>query len=158
MIEHARRDGPFDRQAGRRPIENDTPRFLEVYLGSFSGPSYGVYWEGTTLVYESFESGYQRRQQVLLSPSHAQWRRFWRSMDQLGVWEWAERYEPGDRFEPKSVIRDGTYWSLTLAHADRAVESCGDNAGPDARDLDESRVFAGFCEAVTRLTGGCEFA
>jgi len=141
-----------------RRIDEDAPSSLEVYLGSFNGLSYGVCWEGRALVYESFEPGYQRRQQLLLSPSHAQWRRFWRSMDQIGVWEWADRYEPGARFEPGSVVRDGTHWSLTLAHADSAVESSGDNAGPDTRDLDESRVFARFCEAVTRLVGGREFA
>ena len=141
-----------------RPIDQDGPCSLEIYLGSFNGPSYGVCWDGTTLVYESFEAGYQTRQQLLLSPSHAQWRRFWRSMDQLGVWEWADRYEPGARFEPRSVVRDGTHWSLTLANGDRAVASSGDNAGPDGRDLDESPAFARFCEAVARLVGGREFA
>jgi hypothetical protein len=139
------------------PIDGEAPQSLEVYLGSFNGFSYGVCWDGTRLVYENFEPGYQRRQQLLLTPSHAQWRRFWRSMDQLAVWQWGERYEPGDRFEPEDVVRDGTYWSLTLVHAGRAVESSGDNTGPDARDLDESSAFAGFCEAIARLTGGCEF-
>jgi hypothetical protein len=141
-----------------RPIEEHAPRSLEVYLGSFTGPSYGVCWDGTKLVYESFEPGYRRRQQILLSPSHAQWRRFWRTMDEIGVWEWAEWYEPGERFEPGTVVRDGTHWSLTLAHAHRAVGAAGDNAGPGARDLDESPVFAHFCEAVARLVGGREFA
>jgi hypothetical protein len=142
----------------RNPIDEEAPRFLEAYVGSFNGFSYGVCWDGTTLVYESFEPGYQRRQQLLLNPSQAQWRRFWRSMDQLAVWEWGKRYEPGERFEPENVVRDGTYWSLTLVHGGRAVESSGDNSGPDARDLDESSAFAGFCEAIARLTGGCEFA
>lgn len=141
-----------------RPIDQNAPCSFEVYLGSFNGLSYGVSWDGTTLVYETFEPGYQMRQQLLLSPSHAQWRRFWQSMDELGVWEWADRYEPGVRFEPGSVVRDGTHWSLTLANADRAVESSGDNAGPDGRDLDESPAFAHFCEAVARLVGGREFA
>jgi len=144
--------------AAPHPIEDDAPRVLEVYVGSFSGASYGVCWDGTTLVYESFEPGYRRRQQLLLAPSRAQWRRFWTSMEELGVWEWAERYEPGTRFEPTTVVRDGTHWSLTLAHGDRAVESSGDNAAPDGGDLDESPGFAHFCEAVMRLVGGREFA
>jgi hypothetical protein len=139
-------------------IEACAPRALEVYLGSVNGRSFGVCWEGTELAYESFEPGYQGSQQVRLSPSQAQWRRFWRSMDQIGVWDWATRYEPGERFEPRSVVRDGTHWSLTLANADRAVESSGDNASPDACDLDESRVFPRLCEAVARLVGGREFA
>ncbi len=137
---------------------SELPLAFEVYIGSFSGTAYGVWWDGERLVYESFESGYEGRQQLALSPSQAQWRRFWRSMDQIGIWEWAKRYEPGERYEPESVVRDGTHWSLTLADAGRRVESSGDNAGPGARDLDESRVFDRFCEAVARLVGGREFA
>jgi hypothetical protein len=145
-------------QGVTQPSEADAPAYLEIYLGSFNGPSYGLSWEGRTLVYESFEPGYRRREQVLLFPSHAQWRRFWRSMDRIGVWEWDEWYEPGVRFEPATVVRDGTYWSLTLAHAERAVQASGDNAAPGAGDLDESPVFARFCEAVARLAGGRDFA
>ena len=139
-------------------IDDQGPLALEVYLGSVNGSSYGVWWDGERLVYESFESGYARRRQLLLVPSQAQWRRFWRTMDQIGVWGWAGRYEPGERFEPESVIRDGTHWSLTLADAGRYVESSGDNAGPDAGDLDEGPVFARFCEALARLLGGRVFA
>jgi len=131
---------------------------LEVYIGSFHGPAYGVWWDGRRVVYESFEPGYMRRQQLLLSPSQAQWRRFWRTMDRIGVWEWAKRYDPGERFEPDSVIRDGTHWSLTLGDGGRQVESCGDNAGPDAGDLDEGPVFSCFCAALARLLGGRVFA
>jgi hypothetical protein len=139
-------------------MAEQAPITLEVYLGSVTGPSYGVWWDGEGLLYESFEPGYRSRQQLLLSPSQAQWRRFWRTMDQLGVWQWAERYQPRERFEPAGVIRDGMHWSLTLAEADREVESCGDSAGPDPGDLDEGPVFERFCEAISRLLGGRAFA
>lgn len=141
-----------------RPIGEHAPLAFEAYIGSFQGTSYGVWWDGGRLVYESFEPGYKRREQFLLSPSQAQWRRFWRSMDQIGVWEWLTRYEPGKRFEPEGVVRDGTHWSLTLAHEGRRVESSGDNAGPNDCDLDESRPFGRFCNAVARLLGDREFA
>ena len=36
--------------AAPHSIEDDAPRSLEVYVGSFSGASYGVCWDGTTLV------------------------------------------------------------------------------------------------------------
>ena len=55
------------------------PRALEVYVGSFGGPSYGVWLDGGRLVYESFLPGYEERRQVVLSPSQAQWRRFWQT-------------------------------------------------------------------------------
>ena len=139
-------------------MNEDAPLEFEAYLGSFAGTSYGVWWDGETLVYESFEVGYERRQQLLLSPSRAQWQRFRRSMDEIGVWGWAARYEPAERFEPDGVVGDATYWSLSLAYAGRQVETSGDNAGPEGRDLDENPGFARLCEAVTRLLGGLQFA
>jgi hypothetical protein len=133
------------------------PAEFGVYLGSFADTSYGVWWDGDQLVYESFGSGYQDREQLRLSPSEAQWRRFWGTMDEIGVWRWRARYEPGERFEPRAQTRDGTHWSLTFAYAGRRVESSGDGAGPDAVDLDESSPFAVLLEAVSRLIGGRPF-
>lgn len=133
------------------------PRALEVYVGSFGGPSYGVWWEGSHLVYESFLSGYEERRQVVLVPSHAQWRRFWQTMDRIGVWVWDRRYEPSERFEPADQIRDGTHWSLTLARGDRSVQSSGDSRGPDSDDLDDSGPFGELTGAISRLAGGRPF-
>lgn len=134
-----------------------TPEVLEVYIGSFSSPSYGLWWDGHQLVYESFISGYEERRQSSIVPSDAQWRKFWRTLEEIDVWSWNERYEPGERFEPAGVVRDGTHWSLTLAHAGRRVESAGDDGGPGATDLDESVRFDAFVGAVSRLTGGYAF-
>lgn len=74
------------------------------------------------------------------------------------MWEWAERYEPGERFEPAGVVRDGVHWSITLGHNGRSVQSSGDGAGPSARDLDDSAVFDAFTEAVSRLVGSRAFS
>jgi len=134
-----------------------TPAELEVYLGGFAGTSYGVWWDGDQLVYESFGIGYRDREELRLSPSVAQWRRFWRTVDEIDVWRWRARYEAGGRFEPRSQTRDGTHWSLTLAHDGRRVESSGDSTGPDAADLDESAAFGAFLDAVSRLIGGRPF-
>jgi hypothetical protein len=98
------------------------------------------------------------RRQVLLTPSTAQWRRFWRTMDSIGVWSWLGRYKPGERFEPLELVRNGTHWSLTLAHGDFRVESCGDSGGPDSVDLEESERFVAFLDAVSRLIGGRTFS
>ena len=133
------------------------PRALEVYVGNFGGPSYGVWWDGSRLVYESFLSGYEERRQVVLAPSQAQWRRFWQTIDRIGVWAWGTRYEPSRRFEPPEQIRDGTHWSLTLALADRSVQSSGDSRGPGSDDLDDSGPFGEFSRAVSRLVGGRPF-
>jgi hypothetical protein len=138
--------------------DEPTPDVFEVYIGSFSSPSYGLWWDGKQLVYESFVSGYEDRRQVYVVPSRAQWNRFWRTMETIEVWSWKDRYEPGGRFEPKGLIRDGTHWSLSLQHGDHRVESAGDNSGPGPTDLDDGARFDAFAEAVSRLTGGNQFA
>lgn len=138
--------------------DEPTPEVFEVYIGSFSLPSYGLWWDGRQLVYESFVSGYEDRRQVYVVPSRAQWNRFWRTMETIDVWSWKDRDEPGGRFDPKGLIRDGARWSVTLQHGDRRVESAGDNSGPASTDVDESARFDEFTEAVSRLTGGYQFA
>ncbi len=138
--------------------EQPSPDVLEVYIGSFSAPSYGLWWDGKQLVYESFVSGYEDRRQVSIVPSAAQWARFWRTMDEIDVWSWKHRYDAGRRVEPNALVRDGTHWSLSLRQGDRQVESAGENSGPGAIDLDESVRFDAFAEAISRLTGGYRFA
>ena len=133
------------------------PAALEIYHGGFGGPSYGAWWDGEQLVYESFDESYEALEQTRLAPSAAQWQRFWLSIEQLRVWGWAPRYEPGERFEPAGVVRDGVHWSLTLEHAGRRVESSGDGAGPDAGELDDSAGFDGLLDALSRLLGGRAF-
>jgi hypothetical protein len=135
-----------------------TPDEFEVYIGSFATPSYGVWWDGEQLVYESFADGYDAREQTIVSPSRAQWTRFWRTMDEIDVWSWNERYEPSRRFEPTAPIRDGTHWSLALRHGEQQVESSGDDAARGSNDPDLRAGFATFAEAVSRLTGGYPFS
>jgi hypothetical protein len=134
-----------------------TPAELDLYLGCFADTAFGLWWENDHLVYESFGRGYNDREQQRLSPSEAQWLHFWRTMDEIDVWRWHARYEPGKRYDPPDETRDGTHWSLTLARAGRRVESSGDGAGPDAIDLDESARFSALLEAVSRLVGGLPF-
>jgi hypothetical protein len=119
---------------------------LEFYIGSFSSPSYGVWWDGRQLVYESFVSGYEQRRQVFMNPSGAQWARFWQTMDSVSIWDWADQHEPG-------ALRNDTHWSMTLQHGDRRVESAGDNSNDD----DEIARFGVLTEAISRLAGGAAF-
>lgn len=102
-------------------------------------------------------SGYEDRLQTFIAPSAAQWRHFWKKMDEIDVWSWHQRYESGARFEPTGLVRDGTHWSLTLRRDGQSVESAGDDSGPGATDLAGSVRFDAFAEAVSRLTGGYTF-
>lgn len=78
-------------------------------------------------------------------------------MEEIDVWSWHTRYEPRERSEPSDEVRDGTHWSLTLAHAGLRVESSGADGRPGATSLDGSVKFDAFAEAVSRLTGGYAF-
>ena len=142
----------------RWPTSGHEPAAFEIYLGGYGGTSYGTWWTGNEIIYESFAPSYRGLEQTRFSPSAAQWRRFWHAIGQLTVWEWAPRYEPAERFEPQAVVRDGVHWSLTLEYAGRRVESSGDSAGPGPADLDESVIFARFLDALSRLLGGRPFS
>ncbi len=133
------------------------PELFEIFVGSSRGPSYGAWWDGRVVIYESFGAEFRDCEQLLLAPSSAQWQRFWRSMDDLGVWKWDDRYEPGERFEPQEVPGPAVHWSLGLAHCGRRASSSGDGAGPGSVDLDESLAFTAFLSAVTRLLSGQPF-
>jgi len=134
-----------------------TPDVFEVYIGSFGTASYGIWWDGRQLVYESFVNGYEDRRQVYLAPSRTQWARFWQTMDGIDVWGWKDRYEPGGRFEPASLVRDGTHWSVSLQHDGRRVESAGERSMKGSSAFEDSGEFEVFAEAVSRLTGGYRF-
>lgn len=138
-------------------LDSNAPTTLEIYIGSFADASYGLWWDGNRLVYETFLPGYDDRRQTIVSPSPAQWARFWKTIEEIGVWRWRDRYDAAQRFEPPEQIRDGTHWSVTLSRLGRSVESCGDSAGPDSPDLDDSRPFQLFAQAVSRLIGGRPF-
>lgn len=148
----------MNRTPSRGHADAELPSAFEVYVGTSRGVSYGAWWDGSRIIYESFGPDYAGWEQDSVSPSQTQWRRFWRKIGEIRVWEWEERYEPGERFEPRTVVREGVHWSFTLAHAGREASSSGDDAGPGAVDLDESSAFASFLEAVSRLLGDRSFA
>ena len=137
--------------------ERATPDEFEVYIGGFASLSYGLWWDGAQLVYETFGDAFSDRRQVTVSPSPAQWAKFWRTLDELDVWAWEDRYV-GTREQPGATVRDGVHWSLTIRRGEQSISSAGDNSGPSAVNHDESEDFAAFTEAVSRLTGGYPFA
>ena len=133
------------------------PDLFEIFVGSSRSDSYGAWWDGSVVIYESFGPDFEACQQTLVTPSSTQWQRFWRSMDEVGVWSWDARYEPGEGLEPEPVVGGRAHWSLALAHAGRQAGSSGDGAGPGSLDLDESVAFTAFLEAASRLLGGRPF-
>jgi hypothetical protein len=133
------------------------PELFEIFIGSSRGHSYGACWDRPVVIYESFGPDFEGREQVELAPSRAQWERFWRTMDEIGIWQWAERYEQVSPFEPTELGSAAAQWSVALAHDGRQVCSSGSGAGPGSADLEESAAFDALLEAVSRLLGSRNF-
>jgi hypothetical protein len=133
------------------------PEVFEIFIGSSRRDSYGAWWDGHVVIYESFGPDFDGCEQHLLTPSRAQWERFWRSVGQIGVWQWEPRYRQTARFQPDGLTGTATQWSLALAHCGRQTSSSGNGAAPGSSDLDESVAFAALLEAVSRLLGGESF-
>jgi len=94
---------------------------------------------------------------MVVIPTRPQWERFWRSVEEIGVWGWAERYRQDDRFEPDESAGTAAQWSVALAHGARRASSSGSGAGPGSADLDDSDGFAALSAAISRLLGGRSF-
>jgi hypothetical protein len=141
------------------PQESSThlPEVFEIFIGSSRGDSYGAWWDGNAVIYESFGPDFGGCEQIVLTPTRAQWERFWRSVEEIGVWAWAERYRQDDRFEPDQSAGTAAQWSVALAHGARRASSSGSGAGPGSADLDDSDGFAALSAAISRLLGGRSF-
>lgn len=92
----------------------------------------------------------------IVTPSEQDWRLFWQSMDQIGVWKWRDRY---DNFE----VLDGTAWGLKLAYQGRHLECEGTNMYPPDQRISwsDDSEFGRFMTALQKLAswdglGGCE--
>jgi hypothetical protein len=81
-----------------------------------------------------------------LTPAPEEWARFWRALDQAGIWQWHARYETDG-------VVDGTCWHVAAEHDGKRVESSGANGYPASPGPDPSRTFATFCRAVSELSG-----
>jgi hypothetical protein len=113
----------------------------EAHIGGYPGPFYTVRWDDRRLLYEARDQSADF-EIVELEPTEGDFKNFWRSMNRIGVWDWAPRYAAED-------VSDGTGWSVVLEHEGSRLESDGDNAFPLG--------FEAFLRAVSRLAGGRPF-
>ena len=74
------------------------------------GESYGIRWKQGKLWYEHFAHGYQKQETTEIEVSAKDWQRFWATLGRLSVWEWDTRYDPD------SLVCDGTHWSLKIEY------------------------------------------
>jgi hypothetical protein len=150
------------------------PEQLKLSVGGSSPPSYRVELRGQSLLYHvrAFdpEEFAVREVDTTVTPSAAQWLRFWKAMDAVDVWHWQPSYANPD-------AGDGRHWGVEIAWGAKTAHSSGHSAYPggDARsdDADASEpdaspaepvsapapvgVFPTYLRAVEDLLGGARF-
>jgi len=121
------------------------PSHFSIFVGGYTGESFGVRYESGKLLYEHFGYGFKPVETVELEPTDKAWQQFWTTLHDINVWKWKDRYEtPG--------ICDGTNWSVEIDVGGKKLRSTGSNAYPDGQEETESSsVFDQFYQAVSIL-------
>lgn len=124
---------------------------LSLYVGGYDRASYAVRLTPAGLEYRTWASASAPQRTLLVGPSPEAWSQFWNDVDDLGVWEWAERYE--DR-----SVAAGTDWGVDLQNGKRRVSSVGSNVyPPEGTGPEPTFEWHRFCQAVHRLLGEVPF-
>jgi hypothetical protein len=113
-----------------------TPQKFRVEYGPLHYPMEGftISLKDGVLVYSPDGS---KSNEEELSPTEAEWNRFWQEMDELGVWEWNPTYQ--------LCCLEGTHWKIKIIFNELELDSSGENNYPDN--------FLGFWEALEELLG-----
>ena len=59
-----------------------------------------------------------------LNPTQSQWIKFWSTVDEIGLWNWNEKYD--------LCCLDGVKWSIQISIQGHEIESEGSNDFPDS--------------------------
>jgi hypothetical protein len=136
----------------------------ELWLtsGGLGPPRFSVKLEGDTLRYQAEVNDPSKNEVIKtdqeIKPTPEQWREFWKSMDEVGLWTWRPNYR-----EP--MIFDGHHWGVMAVHGGRSIQSMGANlypgqtpakTGSEAR-LEISPAFVKYLAAVRKLIGDRPF-
>lgn len=151
---------------GKQSPGSYLPTRFTLSIGGFLSPSYSVELRGESLLYRvrgiDPDTRSIRETSTVVTPSAAEWRRFWRAMDEVDLWRWRSEYaNPG--------VADGTQWGIEIAFAGRRADSSGSNAypgglatfpvpsEPDSVLPEASEAFRTYLKAVEELLGGERF-
>ncbi len=148
---------------GKQRPDADLPTRLTLSIGGgIFPPNYGVVLDGKSLTYRvqtyDYAASKAAETSKTITPTPEQWRGFWKSMDEVGLWDWRPRYDD-------SRIFDGTFWSVEADHAGRSVRSQGRQLfpgqetipGPGEIRRDRGPLFEKYLAAVEKLLGGEPF-
>jgi hypothetical protein len=96
-------------------------------------------------------TGFRDGEPSFITPTPEQWEKFWHEVDAIGVWTWKSSYS--------SMVLDGSWWEIDIAHGTRRLQSEGNNAWPESEDpagpltYPAAGQFERFLRAITFLTG-----
>lgn len=124
-------------------MQNQVPQKMEVWIGGFLGPSYKVRIDGSEIVYEVYERAYELFSAERLTPSTADWSRFFTHLNGCGFWQWNQIYSNDHNSE-------GTTWYVSMTVAGRSSTVRGLNMYPPG--------FVDFLRAMRGLLNGRQFA
>ena len=60
----------------------------------------------------------------LPDPTKKQWRKFWKKINKLEVWDWDEIYSDPD-------LPDSTQWNIDIHYENKTIKSSGSNKYPE---------------------------
>lgn len=167
-IEAQEQRHPHPPVPGKQLPGDDRPTRLMLYIGGgIFPPNYTMEFRGDSLVYHASEDDPKthtiRERTRVITPTADQWRRFWKAMDEVDLWNWRPRYD-------NPLIADGTKWDLDVEYAGRRIASSGSNTypggaapgpkpsqAPAAGPPGTSKQFEAYLSAVRELLGGEPF-
>ena len=141
------------------PVSDASKTKVKLRIGGgIFPPNYFVSLDGDRLIYTVKGYDYATNKELVRTrefrPSPQQWEAFWKSMDEVDVWNWKPSYE-------HKRLADGTHWSVELAHNGRTIRSQGRILfpGKESQSLeteytdDRGPIFEKYLEAVRKLIG-----
>jgi hypothetical protein len=109
---------PQKPQEGREYL----PTKLSVLSASFRRKVTSTVWDGEALQFEESVMGQPPRKEKIRPPEEG-WKKFWKEMDAIGIWQWNAEYIDDQ-------LADGHSWEVLLEHGDKKIHSRGSNKYP----------------------------
>lgn len=113
--------------------ESYLPTKLSVLSDSFRGNTTLMVWDGKVLQLEK-SVGRKETRKEKITPSEKSWKKFWKEMDEIGIWKWNAEYINKD-------LADGHFWDVLLEYGDKKIHSIGRNMYPARFERYEKAVL-----------------
>ena len=109
------------------------PTQLSLSSNNFRAQNTLIVWDGKVLQFEKSGWGKAIKKETI-RPSEESWKKFWKEVDEMGIWKWDEEYIDAN-------LADGHSWDVLLEYGDKKVHSRGRNRYPDQFERYEKAVL-----------------